>query len=300
MPSSYNQATKGRELTREQVVDLLVQPLEAAAVVLAAGAHVFDAFGGVPVRVPRISSVALTDAWRLENTLIAEVDPTYDELVLLPSSLPSLKIIHRISNELARNSAVDVVNALKSALVAKIAAELDRAFLSGDGAAGGITGLINQDGVQEITSVGAPSVDDLFDAENMLLTANADPTTAAWFMSPRSLTALRKLRDGSGGAGTGPYLLQPDVSAAGRFTLLGHPLYVTSGIPNDDGAGDNESSIVLADMSRVAVGRDDDFSVALLDQTFGNWDQIAIRITARFDIGMLNSEAAVVLRGVTG
>ena len=37
----------------------------------------------------------------------------------------------------------------------------------------------------------------------------------------------------------------------------------------------------------------------LLDQTYGYYDQQAIRVVARYDAAPLNAEAVVILRGVT-
>src|SRR3712207_8475419 len=39
-----------------------------------------------PLRIPRIDALDLNDPWRSENTLIAETDPVYGELTLLPRS----------------------------------------------------------------------------------------------------------------------------------------------------------------------------------------------------------------------
>ena len=58
--------------------------------------------------------------------------------------------------------------------------------------------------------------------------------------------------------------------------------------------------VVLADFSPIAVARDlAPLSVKILDQTFGAYDQMAIRVVARYDAAPLNPEAVVVLRGVT-
>ena len=97
----------------------------------------------------------------------------------------------------------------------------------------------------------------------------------------------------------GSYLMQPDPTEANRFVLVGIPVYVTTQIPKNGGAGTNESRIVLADMSQVAVGRDQDVNVTLLLERYRDYDQIGIRVTARFDIGLLNAEGVVVLNGVT-
>src|SRR5688572_15918354 len=196
MPSGYTTDAGGGVLTPERVIPILFEPLEAASVVLQAtpSERIFDAAGGAPVRIPRIASLDLTDPWRAENTQIAEVDPVYDELVLLPTSLKSLKVLHRLSNELARNSVGNVEDLIGDAFIRAIAREVDRAFLVGDGAANTVVGLANQTGVQTTAAVGTPTVDDLYDAEAKLLAADGDPETAAWFMAPRSFSTLRKQR----------------------------------------------------------------------------------------------------------
>ena len=298
MPSGYGSNAIGGVLTPERVIPVLFQPLAARSVVMAAtpSERIFDAAGGAPVRVPRIASITLADPWRSENTLIAEVDPAYDELLLLPTSLKSLKVLHRLSNELARNSIGNVEQLIGDAFIAAIAREVDKAFLTGDGAGNTITGLANESGIQVVSAVGTPTVDDLHDAEGLLMAANGDPTTAAWFMAPRSFTSLRKQREG---AGTGAYLLQPDPTEAGRMTLLGHPVYVTTQIATNTGAGTNESLIMLVDMAQIAIGRDLEPRLDVLKETFGSYDQVALRIVARMDVGALNAPAIVKLAGVT-
>jgi HK97 family phage major capsid protein len=74
---------------------------------------------------------------------------------------------------------------------------------------------------------------------------------------------------------------------------------VTTQVSAAGGVGTNESTIILADMSQVTVGRDLDISVVLLEERYADFDQIGIRVTARFDIAPLNAEGVVVLRGVT-
>jgi HK97 family phage major capsid protein len=56
--------------------------------------------------------------------------------------------------------------------------------------------------------------------------------------------------------------------------------------------------VVLADFSQIAVARDQSPTVKILDQTFGNFDQMAIRVTARYDAAPMNPEAVVLLTGV--
>lgn len=292
MASGYTQALGGASLTSEQVEEVLITPLLANAVVFAAGPREFISEGGVPLRVPKITALELADPWRGENELIGEQDPTYGELVLLPSTLKSLKVIHRISAELARHAVLNVASTVSAALVARVANAIDRAMLVGDGAAGTILGIANQTGVQTMAAVGSPTVDDLHDALGLAMGANAKPS--AWFMHPRDLVTLRKIKTTAG-----EYVVHADPTEAGVFRLLGLPVHVSTQIPATGGVGANESTVVLADMEQVAVGRDDNMTVSLLGERYADYDQVGIRVTARFDVGLLNAEGVVVLRGVT-
>ncbi len=75
MPSGYSTATAGAELVPEQVAALLIEPLLAEAVVLAASPVIFQA-NGAPLQIPKITALDLSDPWRAENTLINEADPS--------------------------------------------------------------------------------------------------------------------------------------------------------------------------------------------------------------------------------
>lgn len=283
------------ELTAEQVQKILVEPLSAASVFLAAGPRIFDT-NGSPVRVPKLLS--MTDpSFHGENELINEVEPDFGEVTLLPSTMKSVKSITRFSNELARQSVVALDAALRDKMVRETAEKLDTAFISGSGAGAGTStplGMLSYAGVQAMPGIGAPSLDDLHDAVGLLFAANVDPTRCRWFMASRDFVGFRKLKDASN-----RYQMQPDPTQAGAFSLLGIGVTVTNRIPSNGGAGTNESSVVLADFSQIAVARDLAPSVKILDQTYGDWDQMAIRVVARYDAAPLNPQAVVVLRGVT-
>jgi HK97 family phage major capsid protein len=301
MPAS---TVNSPELTAEQVQAILIQPLAAASVFLAAGPRIFDVTAAGPVRIPTLVGMT-APSWHGENELINEVDPDFGEVVLL-DGVKSLKSITRYSNELARSSVIALDAALRDRMVLDVASKLDNALIAGtgDAVAGKRTtplGILNYTGTQEIAGVGAPTVDDLLDAVGLLLAANADPAGTRWMMTSRDFIALRKLKDT-----TGQYLIQPDVTAALGYRLLGIPVTVTNRIPTsvDDPATTtvNEggvTSIILADFSKIAVARDLAPSVKLLDQTFAQYDQQAIRVVAHYDAAPLNPEAVVILRGVT-
>ncbi len=285
------------ELTQEQVQRMLIQPLEKASVFLAAGPRIFDCDGNV-VRIPKFTSMG-EPSWHGENELINEVDPDFGEVTLL-DNMASVKSLTRFSNELARQSVIALDAALKDKMVRDVAAKLDNAFIAGTGtptASGKATpvGLLNYTGVQSMLAVGTPSIDDLHDAVGMALGAEVDPLKLRWFTSSRDLVTLRKLKEST----SGKYLLQPDPTLETAYRLLGHPVTITNRIPTNGGVGTNASTIALADFSTIAVARDVNPAVKILDQTFGDYDQMAIRVVARMDAKPLLPQAIVLLKGVT-
>ena len=288
--TTNNGAVAATELTAEQVQKILVQPLEAASVFLAAGPRIFDTAG--PLRIPKapgLSDVSFVG----ENEAIPEANPDFDEVSLLPSTMKSLKTLTRYSNELARQSVVALDQALKDRLVADVAAKIDAQFLSAAG--DGITtprGLFAYSGVQTLDVKGALTLDHLLTAWGMALGENVNMTSLKWFMTPGDFVALRKVKDTAG-----KYLLQADPTADGVFRIWGAPVVITARVPNTT-ATPATGRAALVDMSQIAVARDAAPSVKVLDQTFGDFDQQAIRVTARYDAAPLNPKAIVTLTGI--
>jgi HK97 family phage major capsid protein len=274
------------ELTTEQVQKILVQPLETASVFLSSAPRVFDTDGS-PVRVPSLAGMD-APAWHGENEQIGEVEAEFGEITLLPSTVKSLKSLTRFSNELARQTVVALDSALQDRMVKDIAATLDSAFIAGTGTvvSGNRTtplGLINQTGIQ-VVDAAPTTLDPLIDAWGSLLGVGANADSAKWLMNPADFVALRKIKQGTGSNG---YVLTPDPTNGSVFRLFGAEVKVSTHVP----AG----SAVLADFSQIGVARDQAPSVKILDQTFGQYDQMAIRVTARYDAAPLNPEAVVLV-----
>ena len=280
------------ELTAEQVQKILVQPLEDKSLFLAAGPRIFDT-NGSQVRIPKLGGPT-TPAWHGENEQITEQDPSFDEIVLLPSTMKSVKVLTRYSNEMARQSVVALDAALRDRLVTDVAATIDAQLFSATG--DGITqpkGILAWDDTQRIDAAGADlDLDALVDAWGTALAANVDTTRLRWFMRPEAFTALRKIKQGTG---SNQYVLTPDATADGVFRLFGSQVIVTNRLPRNE---EEQQSVVLADFTQVAVARDQAPTVKILDQTFGDYDQQAIRVTARYDAAPLNPEAVVIIEGL--
>ena len=278
------------ELTQEQVAKILVKPLEENAKFLAAGPRIFDTAS--ELRIPKLGAPTVV-SWVGENEQIPEANPDFDEVTLLPSTMKSLKTLTRYSNELARQSVVALDAALKDRLVTDVAAKLDAQLFSAAG--DGVTtpqGLFAWAGTQTLAVDGILELDDLHDAEALALGENVNPAQLRWVMTSRELIDLRKVK-----ATDGNYIVQPDVTAAGGYTLLGHPVIVSNRVPDTTG-GTPTGRAALVDFSQVAVARDVAPTVKILDQTFGDYDQMAIRVVCRYDAKPLNAEAVIKLTGI--
>ncbi len=279
------------ELTQEQVAKILVQPLAEKSVFLAAGPRIFDTAG--PLRIPK-AGAAVDPDWTGENELITEKDVDFDEVQLLPSTMKSLKVITRYSNELARQSVISLDQAIKDRLVNGVADKLDAQLLSASG--DGITtpkGLFAYSGIQTLAVGGELTTDDLLTAWGMALAANVNMSGLRWVLTPGDFVALRKVKDNDG-----RYILNADPTADAVFRLFGAPVSVTSRVPDTTG-GTVTGRAALVDFSQIAVARDMAPSVKVLTERYADYDQQAIRVVARYDAAPLNPKAVVALTGIT-
>lgn len=263
-------------LLREQVANLLVQPLEAQAVVLSSGVRIFDT--SEPLRIPKLTAGA-NPGWVGESELIPESDVQFGEVQLMPTDRKSIKTLIRFSNELVRQAVVGIDSVLKTRLVTDVANKLDDALLAGDGTNNSVTGIINQPGVQ--TGVlDATDADSLLDA--IALAVAAEVTPNRWFVSGADFIALRKLKDLQG-----KYLLESDVTKDATYRLFGIPVTVTNKLPT--------GKAILCDTSQIAVARDLSPSVTVLSERYAEYDEQAIRVVTRYDLGLLHPEGVIVL-----
>lgn len=272
-----NSSVNAKSLIADQVAKVLVEPLEAKSVVLEAGPKVFDS--SEPLRIPTLTD-GFDPAWVGENELIPEDDAAFGELALMPTERKSIKSITRVSNELIRMAKNGVDTVLKARLVKDVANKLDTALLIGDGADNTVTGILNQPGVQSGT-LDTADPDSLLDAIALANAAEVNPNR--WFISGADYAALSKLKDADG-----KYLLQTMGTIDGTMTrtLFGVPVTVTNKLTAGQGA--------LVDMSEVAVVRDINPTVKLLDERYAEYDQFGIRVVTRYDLGLLHPEGVVV------
>jgi HK97 family phage major capsid protein len=273
-------------LIQSQVASLLVQPLEQASTFLAAGPVVLDSSS--PLRVPRIAN-GVTAGFVAEGAQISDGDVAFDEVTLLPSTLKGLKVLVKLSNELIRNSVVGLDAVLRQRLVTDVANALDAALWDGTGTTNTVKGILRQTGIVTGTlDLAAP--DSLIDG---LATAQGNHISPShWVMTSASFAALRKLKVGAGDA---RYLFDPATIQNGtELRLLGLPVILTDYITNT-GTAPGKARVALVDFSKVVVARDVNAEVKILDQTWGDYDSIGIRVVSRWDTALLQAKAVTLL-----
>lgn len=270
-------------LIQSQVASLLVQPLEQASTFLACGPTILNSSS--PVRIPRITHGA-TAGFVAEGAQISDGDVAFDEIDLLPSTLKSLKVLVKFTNELLRQSVIGLDAVLRQRLVTDVALALDAALWTGDGANNTIKGIVNQSGVQTGT-LDVTNLSSVLDGIALLHAHNVQPTRVV--MNPVDWVALRKITVSSTDK---RYVLSPDAHASDQFALFGVPVVATNALP--------QGKAVIADFGHVVVVRDVDASVFLLDQLYGDFDSQAIRVVTRYDMGLTQPQAVAVLTADAG
>lgn len=270
-------------LIQSQVSSLLVQPLEQASTFLAAGPVVLDSSS--PVRVPRIVN-GVSAGFVAEGAQISDGDVAFDEVTLLPSTLKGLKVLVKLSNELIRTSVVGLESVLRTRLVTDVANALDVALWDGAGTSNTIKGILRQTGIET-------GVLDLTDPDSLidgLAKAQGNKVSPShWVMTAASFAAIRKVKVGTTDK---RYVIDPNTIQNGTdLRLLGLPVIITDNIP----AASGKARVGLVDMSKVVVARDVNAEVKILDQTWGDYDSIGIRVVSRWDTALLQSKAVTLL-----
>lgn len=276
-----NTTTNTASTIQDQVSTMLVQPLEAASVVLSSGATIFNS--SEPLRIPRLTGSADV-AWVGEGEQIPDdYTADFDELALMPTNRKSIKAIVRVTNELIRQAKIGVSGVLQQRLVHDVKTKLDDALLNGTGADNTVTGVLHQAGTQQ-------AVLDLADPDSLLdalaKATAAEVTPNRWIFNGGDFYTLRKVKDGDG-----RYILESDITSDTTYRLFGVPVTVSNRMPAGKG--------LLLDASQLAVVRDIDPQVKILDQKYADTDETGIRVVTRYDLGLIHPEGVVVLTDET-
>lgn len=258
----------------------LIDKLRAASVVVRAGAQT------VPVTSDNLSFAKLaTDpvpAWRNEAAAVAESDPTFSPVNIVPRSLA---VMTKVSYELMADS-INLEAQLPNILTAALAVELDRAALEGTGTAPQPRGVRETVGIGTAAIGGVPDFDDLIDAHTGIMIANAGPVSA-FIMHPRDAGTMAKLK-----ASDGHYI-------GNAPALANVPMLSTTSIATNRGVGEDESTIYAGNFRHLMIGVRQDIRIELIRELFAGNLQYALIAHLRADVAVAHPGAFYTMTGVT-
>lgn len=231
--------------------------------------------------------------------------PTTDMTVAqLTMSAKRLTAIVPVTNQLIRRSSMNVQMMIRDDLVAGVAVKEDQQFLRGTGSATAPTGLRNLIAAGNVIAANATVnlvnvTNDLGKLRLAVLNANVPMSRCGYIMSPRTMMYLENLRDGNGNKAF------PEV-AEGRLGI--YPIGVTTSVPDNLGAGTNQSEIYFGDFDQFLIGDTEQVAIAASDvaayddggtvrAAFSN-DETVVRVITEHDTQVRYDTAFAVLTGV--
>jgi len=169
----------------------------------------------------------LTVGWVAENGIRGIANPAFGQLEQVAKVLAT---VVKCTDELIRDSAVNLTQFLSELVAEAMALEIERVAFVGDTAAGDpFNGVYNTDGLNNVAMAGTTvSFDDIANLIFKLSDANAAGSVLV--ISRTGLSKLLKLKDSNGN-----YLWQPPAGSGAQPTIWNTPYVVSSKIPNDIG-----------------------------------------------------------------
>lgn len=277
-------AAEGGNTVDRQFVTTLYEHLVDTASVLQANPTVLNTEGGNTLDIPKTTDHGAAAAATI-NTAVPEDDPVFGKVTLAAFKYGQLI---DVPTELIEDSGVDIEGYLARALGRNLGLQLGSVFAVGAGTTEPF-GAVTQSTLGVTAASGAAIT---FDTMIDLFYSVSSPYRASqscyWIMNDATAALIRKLRDNSGGAGTGQYLWQPSVIAGQPDMILGKPVAVD---PNFPGAGAAAKRVVFGDYAAFYVRYAGGLRVERsTDAKFAS-DQVSFRGIVRADSALVDTSA---------
>ena len=193
-------------------------------------------------------------------------------------------VLCKISKSLLNNTDIDIANFVIGKMSCAIALFLDNEIIGGK--SGKIAGLSNVEQIVTAASATAITSDDLIDLKDSL--KSMFQGGAYWIMSPKTFTAVKKLKDGEG-----RYLFNDDIVNGFAGKILGKPVYTTDQCP-DIAAG--KSVIYYINTAEALSGKMIEDSMQVLNEKYATQHAIGIVAYIEVDAKIQNQQAVAVLK----
>ena len=221
-------------------------------------------------------------AWRAEEAAVAESDPTFARVTFEPKSLA---VLIKVSRELLEDS-LNLETALPEVIAAAMAREVDRVSLFGSGSGSEPEGLANVAGINAIAhDAQLLAYTPLIRARTQCLQANSREMTA-YIMHPRDDGRLAELVDSN----NQPLQVPPKIAPI--------PMLTSTSVPNDEGTGSDESTILTGDFTRRMLGVRSGLRIEVLRERYADNLQFGFLAFLRHDVAVEHATAFCKVTGV--
>lgn len=302
---SAGSAEGGGLLLVDDPADEVIELLRPMSVMRQIGARTVPIPRGMK-STPRID-VGVTSGYVAEGEAIPTSELKTGAVILTAKKLATLVVF---TNELLQfgtgvDLAVNVDQIVLDDMLASIGETEDTKFLFGSGSQAEPLGVTNQVAAANKFDANATVnvanvVEDLSKAITVLRTANVKFRRPAWIFSGRTEVFLQTLLNANG-----QFVFRQEVE---NGKLLRWPFFATENIPNDLGAGSDESLIILVDASEVMLGDVSQVSVDRSaqatvkidgqDVNLFETDRSAIRVRTWNDLRLRHDVGAAVIEKV--
>lgn len=189
-----------------------------------------------------------------------------------------------VSRQLINNTEFDLVGYIVDQIAYSVRRFMEKTLIQGSDAITGQTGTVEGlTGITQTVNAGsatAITADNLIDLQDSVKDMFQDG--AMWVMSPKTRTAIRKLK-----SQTGYYLLQQDINAPFGNTLLGKPVYVSDNMP-EIGAGN--TPILYGNFAGLATKFSQNLEIDVLREKYATSYAYGINAWLAFDSKVENAQ----------
>lgn len=267
----------------------LTQHMIESSGVLSAGPTVLRTATGEQMQIPKTTAHSASASIVAEAGTLAANDPTFGQV-----SLDAYKygFLLQVSHELANDTAVDLLGYLAMQAGRALGNGFGAHLVTGTGSSqpNGVVTASTLGKTGSASVVGAASGDDLIDLFYSVIAPYRNSPSCGWLMRDSSVASIRKLKDGTGGAGLGNYLWAPGLTATTPDSILGKPLYTD---PNVAATGLAAKSILFGDFSTYFVREVEALRFERSDDYAFNTDLITYRAILRGDGDQVDTTGAI-------
>lgn len=232
----------------------MIELLRANTLVVSLGAKLMSGLVG-NVAIPRMAAGATATWISTEGGALTESEGTLDQVTLSPKTVAAFSVVSR---QALMQSSIDMEGLIRQDLALAAAQAIDLGAISGTGANGQPTGLLNTTGLGSVAigaNGGAVTLDQIIDLRKTVAKANALRGAISYLTNPDVVAALQKLK-----STTGEYLWEDDTMGEGiqgvPGMLKGYKVGETTNVPNNltKGTGTNLSALIFGNFNDLIIG----------------------------------------------